>query len=70
MDSVPLIVKICTSIVEQKGLEIVGIYRIPGNNASVTHLTELVNKGSDVEVGLNLVLIHGITANRIDIFLY
>ena len=57
MDNVPLIVKICTSIVEQKGLEIVGIYRIPGNNASVTHLTELVNKGSDVEVGLKLMLI-------------
>ena len=51
MDNVPLLVKICTSIVEQKGLEIVGIYRIPGNNAAVTHLTELVNKGPDhVEV--------------------
>ena len=51
MDNVPLLVKICTSIVEQKGLEIVGIYRIPGNNAAVTYLTELVNKGPDnVEV--------------------
>lgn len=52
MDNVPLLVKICTSIVEEKGLEIVGIYRIPGNNASVTYLTEFVNKGLDhVEVG-------------------
>ena len=51
MDNVPLLVKVCTSIVEQKGLEIVGIYRIPGNNAAITHLTELVNKGPDhVEV--------------------
>ena len=48
---VPLVVKICTSIVEEKGLEIVGIYRVPGNNASVTYLTELINKGPDnVEV--------------------
>ena len=51
MDNVPLLVRICTSIVEQKGLEIVGIYRIPGNNAAVTNLTEMVNKGADnVEV--------------------
>ena len=47
LDYVPLLVKICTSIVEEKGLEIVGIYRVPGNNASVTYLTELVNKGPD-----------------------
>lgn len=42
-DHVPLLVKFCTSIVEEKGLEIVGIYRVPGNSAAVTHLTELVN---------------------------
>ena len=47
MDRVPLIVKVCTSIVEERGLEIVGIYRVPGNNAAVTHLTELVNKPVD-----------------------
>lgn len=29
----------------EKGLEIVGIYRVPGNNAAVTYLTEQVNKG-------------------------
>ena len=51
MENVPLLVRICTSIVEQKGIEIVGMYRIPGNNAAVTQLTELVNKGPDhVEV--------------------
>jgi hypothetical protein len=51
MENVPLLVKICTSIVEQKGLEIVGMYRIPGNNAAVTYLTDMVNKGPDqVEV--------------------
>lgn len=29
----------------ERGLEIVGIYRVPGNNAAVTYLTEQINKG-------------------------
>lgn len=37
----------CTAIVEAKGLDIVGIYRIPGNTANITALTELVNRGFD-----------------------
>lgn len=37
----------CTEIVETRGLAIVGIYRIPGNTAAITALTELVNKGFD-----------------------
>ncbi|CAM1309539.1 ARHGAP21 (predicted) [Pycnogonum litorale] len=44
---VPLLVDICTKIVDNHGLEIVGIYRIPGNNASVAALQEAVNKGFD-----------------------
>ena len=44
MERVPHLVKVCTSIVEERGLEIVGIYRVPGNNAAVTHLTEAVNR--------------------------
>ncbi|EEB12293.1 conserved hypothetical protein [Pediculus humanus corporis] len=44
---IPLIVEKCTSIVESRGLEVVGIYRIPGNTAAVTALTEAVNKGID-----------------------
>ena len=46
---VPHIVKVCTSIVEERGLEIVGIYRVPGNNAAVTHLTELVNRPNSID---------------------
>ncbi|KAK9501391.1 hypothetical protein O3M35_012126 [Rhynocoris fuscipes] len=42
---VPLIVELCTRIVEDRGLEIIGIYRVPGNTAAVTSLTEAVNKG-------------------------
>lgn len=35
----------CTSIVEARGLEVVGIYRVPGNTAAISHLTDSVNKG-------------------------
>lgn len=44
---VPLIMARCTEIVETRGLAIVGIYRIPGNTAAISALTELVNKGFD-----------------------
>jgi hypothetical protein len=30
-------------MVEEKGLDIVGIYRVPGNSAAVNALTEQVN---------------------------
>ena len=42
---VPYLVKVCCDIVNEKGLDIVGIYRVPGNNAAVTYLTEQINKG-------------------------
>lgn len=44
---VPLLVELCTGIVEERGLDIIGIYRVPGNTAAVTSLTEAVNKGFD-----------------------
>ncbi|XP_037026187.1 rho GTPase-activating protein 21 isoform X7 [Bradysia coprophila] len=44
---VPLLVARCTHIVETKGLSIVGIYRIPGNTAAISALTEQVNRGFD-----------------------
>uniref|UniRef100_T1J8D5 Rho GTPase-activating protein 21 n=1 Tax=Strigamia maritima TaxID=126957 RepID=T1J8D5_STRMM len=44
---VPLIVELCTSIVEARGSEMVGIYRVPGNTAAVTTLLEAINKGFD-----------------------
>lgn len=43
----------CTEIVEQRGLNIVGIYRIPGNTAAISALTELVNKQGFDEQTLN-----------------
>lgn len=45
---IPLIVERCTAIVESRGLEVVGIYRVPGNTAAVTALTDAVNKGIDL----------------------
>lgn len=42
---VPLIVEWCCTLVEQKGLEYLGIYRVPGNNAVVSSLQEHLNKG-------------------------
>ncbi|XP_071555059.1 rho GTPase-activating protein 21 isoform X4 [Temnothorax nylanderi] len=42
---VPLIVEMCTSIVEARGLEVIGIYRVPGNTAAIGQLTDSVNRG-------------------------
>ncbi|CAG5129103.1 unnamed protein product, partial [Candidula unifasciata] len=44
---VPLIVELCTRIVEARGLECVGVYRVPGNSAAVNALTEEFNRGID-----------------------
>lgn len=44
---VPLVLSKCTGIVESKGLSVVGIYRIPGNTAAITQLTETINRGLD-----------------------
>lgn len=44
---IPLIIERCTEIVETRGLHIIGIYRIPGNTAAITALTEQVNRGFD-----------------------
>ncbi|XP_030397477.1 rho GTPase-activating protein 23 isoform X5 [Gopherus evgoodei] len=43
--NVPLIVEACCKVVEDKGLEYMGIYRVPGNNAVVSSLQEQLNKG-------------------------
>ncbi|XP_069768363.1 rho GTPase-activating protein 23-like isoform X2 [Narcine bancroftii] len=42
---IPLILEICCKLVEEKGLEYTGIYRVPGNNAMVSSLQEQLNKG-------------------------
>ncbi|XP_058977994.1 rho GTPase-activating protein 21 isoform X2 [Musca domestica] len=41
---VPTLVDVCTNIVETKGLGVVGIYRIPGNKAAISELSDQVNK--------------------------
>ncbi|KAK9396971.1 rho GTPase-activating protein 23 [Crotalus adamanteus] len=43
---IPLIVEACCKVVEDKGLEYMGIYRVPGNNAVVSSLQEQLNKGA------------------------
>ena len=42
---VPLIVELCTRIVEVRGLDIVGVYRVPGNSVAVSHMQEELNRG-------------------------
>ncbi len=40
---VPLLVWTCCRTVEERGLEVVGVYRVPGNSAAISYLTEQVN---------------------------
>uniref|UniRef100_A0A674E047 Rho GTPase activating protein 21 n=1 Tax=Salmo trutta TaxID=8032 RepID=A0A674E047_SALTR len=50
---VPLIVEVCCKLVEERGLEYTGIYRVPGNNAAISSMQEeLDNKGlmSDIDI--------------------
>ena len=41
---VPLVVEACIQIVEEKGLDNQGIYRVPGNSGAVNQLQEELNK--------------------------
>ncbi|XP_061094360.1 rho GTPase-activating protein 21-like isoform X1 [Conger conger] len=48
---VPLIVEICCKLVEERGLEYTGIYRVPGNNAAISSMQEELNKGmNDIDI--------------------
>ncbi|XP_019734644.1 rho GTPase-activating protein 21 isoform X1 [Hippocampus comes] len=49
---VPLIVEVCCHVVEDRGLEYTGIYRVPGNNAAISNMQEELNtKGiADIDV--------------------
>ncbi|KAG5850448.1 hypothetical protein ANANG_G00082550 [Anguilla anguilla] len=48
---VPLIVEICCKLVEERGLEYTGIYRVPGNNAAISSMQEELNKSmGDIDV--------------------
>jgi len=41
---VPLVVEACIQVVEEKGLDNQGIYRVPGNSGAVSQLQEELNK--------------------------
>lgn len=49
---VPLIVEVCCKVVEERGLEYTGIYRVPGNNAAISSMQEELNtKGmTDIDI--------------------
>ncbi|XP_063159581.1 rho GTPase-activating protein 21 isoform X1 [Candoia aspera] len=48
---IPLIVDVCCKLVEERGLEYTGIYRVPGNNAAISSMQEELNKGmTDIDV--------------------
>nr|XP_061795232.1 rho GTPase-activating protein 21-like [Nerophis lumbriciformis] len=49
---VPLIVEVCCTVVEDRGLEYTGIYRVPGNNAAISNMQEELNtKGiADIDI--------------------
>ncbi|TNN44889.1 Rho GTPase-activating protein 21 [Liparis tanakae] len=49
---VPLIVDVCCKVVEDRGLDYKGIYRVPGNNAAISSMQEELNsKGmSDIDI--------------------
>ncbi|KAM9308058.1 rho GTPase-activating protein 21 [Gastrophryne carolinensis] len=42
---VPWVVDTCCKLVEERGLENTGIYRVPGNNAAIASMQEEINKG-------------------------
>lgn len=52
MQFVPLIVEVCCKLVEDRGLEYTGIYRVPGKNAAISSMQEELNsKGmADIDI--------------------
>src|SRR4029434_6692436 len=60
------IVEMCCGIVEDLGLDATGIYRVPGNNASVCSLQEALNKGADINTADEVSLTHTHTHTHTD----
>jgi len=44
---VPLVVEVCTQVVEEHGLANQGIYRVPGNSLAINNLVEELNRVSN-----------------------
>ena len=40
----PLVVEVCTQVVEERGLANQGIYRVPGNSLAINNLVEELNR--------------------------
>lgn len=57
----PLIVDVCCKLVEERGLEYTGIYRVPGNNAAISNMQEELNNK-----GMNDIDVHDDVSHRID----
>lgn len=57
----PLIVEVCCKLVEERGLEYTGIYRVPGNNAAISNMQEELNNK-----GMNDIDVHDDVSRRID----
>ena len=55
---VPVLVRTCCGVVEERGLEVVGVYRVPGNSAAVNQLTEQVNRGEFRSVISNIIQLY------------
>ncbi|XP_047667750.1 rho GTPase-activating protein 21 isoform X1 [Tachysurus fulvidraco] len=49
---VPLIVEVCCKLVEERGLEYTGIYRVPGNNAAISSMQEELDTKGMTDVDL------------------
>ncbi|XP_062284464.1 rho GTPase-activating protein 21 isoform X1 [Scomber scombrus] len=49
---VPMIVELCCKVVEERGLEYTGIYRVPGNNAAISSLQEELNSKGMADIDL------------------
>lgn len=45
---VPLVVEVCTQVVEERGLANQGIYRVPGNSLAINNLVEELNRVSSL----------------------
>uniref|UniRef100_A0A3Q3AL69 Rho GTPase activating protein 21b n=1 Tax=Kryptolebias marmoratus TaxID=37003 RepID=A0A3Q3AL69_KRYMA len=49
---VPLIVEVCCKVVEERGLEYTGIYRVPGNNAAISSMQEELNSKGTADIDI------------------
>lgn len=49
----PLIVEVCCKLVEERGLDYTGIYRVPGNNAAISSMQEELDTKGMTDIDLH-----------------